>query len=105
SEHARIKVTVTDTAGNSSDGVSAPFSLRPTATAPLPPDWRHEDIGVVGAPGSESFENGVFTVTGSGADIWGTADEFHYVFQSIINNNLEMTTHVDSVQNVNAWTK
>jgi len=104
-EHSRIKVTVTDTAGNQSDGVSPPFSLRPPDGGPVPSPWIHEDIGAVGAPGSESFDNGVFTITGSGADIWGTADEFHYVFQPIESSNLEMTTRVDSVQNVNAWTK
>jgi regulation of enolase protein 1 (concanavalin A-like superfamily) len=95
---------VTDTNGNADEGWSPPFSLRPAAGGPLPSGWYHTELGAVGAPGSESYDNGVFTVTGSGADIWGASDEFHYVYQWV-NGNLEMTTRVDSVQNVQPWTK
>ena len=45
---------------------------------------------------------------GSGADIWGTADEFHYAYRAFngaASGKIHLTTHVDSVQNVNAWTK
>ena len=41
---------------------------------------------------------------GSGSDIWGTADEFHYVWAQW-EGDFEITARVDSVQNVNAWTK
>src|SRR5262245_20931770 len=42
-------------------------------------NWRHKEISAVGATGAVAFINGKFTVTGRGADIWNTADEFRYV--------------------------
>jgi len=64
------------------------------------------DIGHVAAAGSEAYDSttGVYTVNGSGADIWGTADEFHYAW-TMFSGDFEVTARVDSVQNVNAWTK
>jgi regulation of enolase protein 1 (concanavalin A-like superfamily) len=64
------------------------------------------DIGHVAAAGGDAFDSatGTYTVRGSGSDIWGTADEFHYVWTQW-DGNFEITARVDSVQNVNAWTK
>jgi regulation of enolase protein 1 (concanavalin A-like superfamily) len=64
------------------------------------------DIGNVAAAGSDAFDSttGVYTVRGSGADIWGTADEFHYTWTQW-SGDFEITARADSVQNVNAWTK
>ncbi len=82
------------------------------ATGAVPDPWRHQDIGGVGAAGTATFNSGVFTVSGAGADIWGTADEFQFVYRNDgytvsdrDRNDWEITTHVDSVQNVQAWTK
>ena len=36
--------------------------------------------------GSASYANGVFTVNGSGADIWGGSDQFNYVSQPLTGN-------------------
>jgi len=36
-----------------------------------PSPWSNQDIGAVGLAGSTSISNGVFTLTGAGADIWG----------------------------------
>ena len=41
------------------------------------------DVGAVGVAGSASYSNGTFTVSGSGDDVWGTADAFHYAYQSL----------------------
>jgi regulation of enolase protein 1 (concanavalin A-like superfamily) len=64
------------------------------------------DIGDVGAAGGDAFDSAAdtYTVRGSGSDIWGTADEFHYLWTKA-GGNFEVTARVDSVQNVNAWTK
>ncbi|MGC4015200.1 MAG: M60 family metallopeptidase [Luteolibacter sp.] len=45
-----------------------------TVTASLPSGWTGSDIGSVAAAGGSSYSSGVYTVTGSGADIWGAAD-------------------------------
>jgi VCBS repeat protein/PKD domain-containing protein/FG-GAP repeat protein len=75
----------------------------------VPFPWRHQDIGAVTKAGTTTFSNGVFTVSGSGADIWGSADEFQYAFLDSgatgNESNIAVAARVDSVQNVNAWTK
>src|SRR5579862_6115716 len=49
--------------------------LASTLTAP----WADSDIGSVGSAGSASVTSGgVFTINGSGADIYDEADAFHY---------------------------
>jgi hypothetical protein len=64
------------------------------------------DIGRVAAAGADSYDSttGTYTVQGSGSDIWGTADEFHYVWTQWA-GDFDITTRVDAIQNVNAWTK
>jgi hypothetical protein len=47
---------------------------------------------------------GTYTVTGSGADIWGTADQFHFAFKTLTGAGT-ITARVNSVQNTNAWAK
>jgi hypothetical protein len=49
---------------------------------PVPPLWQSRDIGAVGITGSAHYSNGMFAVTGSGVDIWGSADGFQYVYQT-----------------------
>jgi hypothetical protein len=86
--------------------VVGPITIRGAAGG-LPSPWASQDIGAVGAPGTATYSNGIFTVTGSGADIWGNADEFRYVYRQNPGPiaGVELITHVDSVQSVNAWTK
>jgi regulation of enolase protein 1 (concanavalin A-like superfamily) len=73
-----------------------------TTPAPtLPAPWVQADVGAVAAAGSGSATNGVFTVRGSGADIWAAADEFHYVYQPWSGNGT-IIARVLSVQNTNS---
>jgi hypothetical protein len=74
----------------------------PTSSVPAP--WLSQDIGPTGVAGSASFANAVFTVTGRGADVWGTSDAFHFVFQTL-SGDATIVTRVADVENVNAWTK
>jgi hypothetical protein len=64
------------------------------------------DIGAVGTGGAGSFtQNGnAFTIKGSGADIWGTADAFFFTFQNVI-GDAQITARVSDLQLVNDWTK
>ena len=43
-----------------------------TPLGPVPPPWQTQDIGAVGVAGSLLYADGVFSVTGAGADIQGT---------------------------------
>ncbi|HKP96179.1 MAG TPA: hypothetical protein VJ385_10510 [Fibrobacteria bacterium] len=74
------------------------------AQAAIPAPWAQSDIGSVGAAGSGNESGGTFAVAGAGADIWGTADGFHYVYQRL-NGNSQVVVRVSSVQNTNAWAK
>jgi hypothetical protein len=47
----------------------------------LPEPWQSVDIGDVASAGSATFESDVFTVKGSGADIWLQDDAFHFAYQ------------------------
>ena len=78
----------------------------PASPIALPSGWSQQDIGSVGAAGSGGYSagSGTFTVKGSGADIWGTADAFHYVYKPMTGDGV-VIARVASIQNVNAWTK
>ena len=41
----------------------------------------NQDIGAAG--GSSTYAAGTYTVTGSGADIWGNADQFQYLYRTM----------------------
>lgn len=45
----------------------------------------HQDIGAVSAAGSAMYDphTGEYTVIGSGADMWGTSDAFHFLYRPI----------------------
>ena len=62
------------------------------------------DIGAVAAAGTTSLTNGVYTVRASGANIWGTQDEFRFVYAPLTADG-EITARVDSIAAADAWTK
>ena len=59
------------------------LTARGAAAQSLPAPWTSQDIGAVGLAGSAGYASGVYTVRGSGADIWGTADAFQSVLQPV----------------------
>jgi hypothetical protein len=108
-ETARIFIDAAVNAGPSGAATTNRFSIRPGSGGGggLPANWSHADIGAVSAAGSASVTNGVWTVKGSGADIWGTADEFHYAWvpSSGPENWFDITARVTNVENIDRWTK
>ena len=85
-----------------SGGVESANSLEATLNLPYP--WQSQDVGAVGISGSASYSNGVFTVTGSGADIWGSADAFQFVYTTMT-GDCTLIARVVSVQNIDGWSK
>jgi hypothetical protein len=109
-EAARIRVVIEDPDDRGAWMVTYAFAIRTSAAAPLPPDWTSGDVGAVSAVGGASFTaaNEQFTIKGSGADIWRTADEFHFASQTVVDDSSdgwEVTARVTSVENVSQWTK
>ena len=76
----------------------------PPSTPTLPPDWSNVDVGPTAASGAASFSGGTFTVHGAGADIWGTADQFQFVYRTLTGDGA-ITARVATVEAVDVWTK
>src|SRR5579859_5679925 len=70
----------------------------------LPSGWTDSDIGSPSLAGSATFSNNIFTVNGSGADIYGTSDQFNYAYVSV-SGDQTVTARVASQQNTNGWAK
>jgi hypothetical protein len=75
-------VTITATGGGLTQTTTVTLTVT-AATMPLPPGWWDGDVGTVGAPGSASYSNGVFTVKSSGQFIWDVADGMNFVYQPL----------------------
>ena len=82
-------------------------------TLSAPRDWTEEGVAELslwfrGYPASTgSFVEGpvgTYTVTGSGADIWDEADEFHYAYKTLTGVG-SIVAKVQSVDNTNNWAK
>lgn len=70
----------------------------------LPDPWETTDIGNVNVEGSASENNGVFTIKGSGGDIWGSADRFRFMYQTLDGDG-EMYARINSLTNTHLWSK
>ena len=88
--------------GNSGSG-PAESACGPAPT-PTPSPWVSQDIGSVAIAGSSTLSSGVHTITGSGADIWGTADGFRFVYVPLTGNGT-VTARVVSQTKPDVWSK
>ena len=75
-----------------------------SAGSSLPSPWISQNIGPVGVAGSVSSNSNIFTVQGSGTDIWYNADQFRYVYQPLQGDGA-LLTRVDSQSGADAWAK
>jgi outer membrane protein assembly factor BamB/regulation of enolase protein 1 (concanavalin A-like superfamily) len=70
----------------------------------LPTGWTDADVGSPALAGSASALNGTFTVSGAGNDIWGSTDQFNFLYQTI-SGNATITARVTAQQNTSSWAK
>lgn len=70
----------------------------------LPKQWIAQDIGVVGAGGDATFSDGVFSVSGSGDDIWSASDAFHFVHRPLHGDGA-IVARVLSMSQGDGWAK
>ncbi len=63
------------------------------ASAAIPDEWSERDIGTTG--GSANEAGGTWTVSGDGADVWGSSDAFHFVYLPLYGDG-EITARVVS---------
>ena len=97
-----LTVRATDNEGLSK--TSAPINVTINSTPPLPVPWQQQDIGPVAVPGTASFGAGTFTVEGAGTDVWGVADQFHFVYRTLSGDG-EIVARVASIENTNNYAK
>ena len=69
-----------------------------------PAGWTCGDIGTASPAGSQSLSGGTWTIQGGGADIFGTADAFHFAWQSLAGDG-SLSTRVVSLSSPSAWAK
>ena len=72
--------------------------------ASLPPGWSDADIGSPGLAGNAVFANGVWTVSGSGSDIWNAADQFNFAGEPFLCDGA-IVAKGNTVQNTDPWAK
>jgi hypothetical protein len=63
-----------------------------------------QDVGAVAQPGSTTFDGSAFRVRASGADIWGTSDQFHFVYRTLSSDGT-IVARVAVLQASHEWTK
>ena len=68
----------------------------------LPPPWADKDIGYTGITGGAAQANNIYTVQGSGDDIFDTRDAFHFVYQPLGGDG-QIAARVTGVENTDAW--
>ncbi len=66
--------------------------------------WQDTDIGSVGVTGGSALSGTNFTLLGSGADIGGTNDAFHFVYQANSGDG-SFTARVSSQLAADTWSK
>jgi len=96
-------VSAVNSFGESADSVQS--SCTPNDTAQnLPLPWQERDIGAVGVAGNAAYNSGSFAVAGSGADIGGTSDAFHFLEQPMSGNGV-IIARVTAQLNTDLWAK
>jgi hypothetical protein len=73
-----------NTAGNYIGGGISNSGL--TVPGPILTPWLGQEIGSMAVPGGASYNRGAFSIVGSGADIGGAADAFHFTYQPATGN-------------------
>ncbi len=89
--------------GDFQDGVVILRNVSISASTALPPPWIGDTVGS-GATGGSSWSEGIFSISNRGVDIWGTADSFDFVHQTLEGNG-EIIARVDSLGNTNGFAK
>jgi len=71
--------------------------------AVLPEGWQSQDIGTTGGSAAES--DGTWAISADGADIWGSADEFHYAYVPLSGDGTIIAQVISNGEGSNGWAK
>jgi regulation of enolase protein 1 (concanavalin A-like superfamily) len=98
-----LSAVARDNLGATTTSASVNVTVTNPATG-LPAPWSTTDIGSPALAGSATFNNGTFTVRGAGTDIWGSADQFHFVSRPL-NGDGEIIARVTAIGSTDPWAK
>jgi regulation of enolase protein 1 (concanavalin A-like superfamily)/chitodextrinase len=98
------QVAAFDKAAPANVSAASPALSLTTQTGGGATTWTGGDVGAVQASGAFTQSGSTFTVQGSGADIWGTADQFQFVSTALVGDG-SITARVVSQTNTNGWAK
>lgn len=85
-------------------GLFAETTLQILVNNGLPAGWASSDVGATGVAGSATEGGGLYTISGSGADIWGNADAFRFASQTLAGDG-EIRARISSQSNSDPWAK
>ena len=74
-----------------------------SASAALPEGWQSQDIGTTDGSAEES--GGMWVISADGADIWGSADEFHYAYVPLSGDGTIIAQVISNGEGSNGWAK
>jgi regulation of enolase protein 1 (concanavalin A-like superfamily) len=92
------------------NNVAAPYYSEATRTFDTPQNWTANGADTVSlffrgrGAGFIDRGNNAYTMSASGTDIWGTADQFRFAYKQL-NGDGSITMRVDSIGNTNVWAK
>jgi alpha-L-fucosidase len=92
------RVAATQSSTTSTDSAIAPGILAGSSS------WQGQDVGTVGASGEFAKSGNRIVISGSGADIWGSADACYFTSRTL-NGDGSITARITSQQNTGAWAK
>lgn len=96
----RVHAVIVNSEGQLSESRSSqPFTYQGLSS--LPDGWHNTDIGTVTNAGITEYANNIFTVSGSGTGISGTADQFHMAYREY-KGDVEITAKLVSVSGANS---
>ncbi|MRS05049.1 DUF1349 domain-containing protein [bacterium] len=62
------------------------------------------DVGNPVKKGATRYNNGVIEITAGGADIWGTADQFHFTYCEV-EGDFQITVHLETFSKADLYSK
>jgi hypothetical protein len=92
-----------DAYGQQATSADATFTTSAASTT-CPTGWSCADIGSPALAGSEAVSGGTWTIKAGGADIYGTADQMHFDWQTLPADG-SVSAHVVSQTNTSSWAK
>lgn len=98
----------TDNQGASTTSSPVTITVSGGTSTHLPAGWTDADVGATGAAGSAAYSNdvnGVFTVQGAGADVWGTDDAFNFASTTALSGDGSVLARVLSASDEANWVK